>query len=271
MPTADRKVWAKQLQTKHGISIVMSCAAVGISRTAFYYEPKYIDDSVVIDALERLVERHPRWGFPKCFKRLRALGHRWNHKRVYRIYTEMRLNMRCKGKKRLPPRNPEPLVAPTVPGRSWSMDFMSDTLQNKVRFRTFNVIDDFNREVLGIDIGAGMPAARVARYLDRLSAWHVYPEKVRVDNGPEFTSLEFTDWAARHHVKIDYIKPGCPYQNAYVERFNRTYRDEVLDLYIFTNLHEVIQRTENWIELYNTERPHDSLNDMTPIEFKLTA
>jgi len=140
VPTEGRKMWTKQLQTQHGISIVMSCAVVGIgigigmSRAAFYYEPKCVNDSVVMDALERLVERRPRWGFPKCYKRLRALGHGWNHKRVYRIYTEMRLNMRCKSKKRLPPKNPEPLVTSTVPGRSLY----------KVRSRTFSVIDDFN-------------------------------------------------------------------------------------------------------------------------------
>ena len=271
MPVAERKVWANELQAAHDISIVMSCEVIGISRTAFYYEPKLIDDSDIIDSLNQLVDKHPRWGFPKCFKRLRALGHRWNHKRVYRVYTELRLNMRRKTKKRLHTRNPEPLVAPTVIGQSWSMDFMSDSLHNHVRFRTFNVIDDFNREVLGIDIGTGMPAARVTRYLDQLAAWHGYPEKVRVDNGPEFTSTEFTEWADRHHIKIDYIEPGCPYQNAFIERFNRTYRNEILDLYIFTSLHEVIELTENWVDLYNTERPHDSLNDMTPVEYKLAS
>jgi len=271
VPVAERKAWARELQADHGVSIVMSCEAAGLSRTAYYYEPKLVDDSEIISALDKLIERHPRWGFPKCFKRLRALRKRWNHKRVYRVYTEMKLNMRRKSKKRLPPRNPEPLAVPAESGLSWSMDFMSDSLHNNVRFRTFNVIDDFNREVLGIDIGTGMPAARVTRYLDQLAAWHGYPEKVRVDNGPEFTSGEFIKWADKNHVKIDYIKPGCPYQNAYIERFNRTYRDELLDLYIFTNLNELIEMTDDWIKLYNTERPHDSLNDMTPTEYKLAA
>ena len=183
----------------------------------------------------------------------------------------MKLNMRRKSKRRLPARNPEPLVAPEVQGKSWSMDFMSDSLHNSVRFRTFNVIDDFNREVLGMDIGTGMPAKRVTRYLDQLAAWHGYPEKVRVDNGPEFTSSEFINWADRHSIKIDYIKPGCPYQNAYIERFNRTYRNEILDLYIFTNLKEVIDFTDSWIKLYNEERPHDSLNNMTPAAYKSAA
>ena len=249
----------------------MSCNVAGISRTAFYYTPKLVDDSDIIDALSQLVEKHSRWGFPKCFKRLRALGYQWNHKRVYRIYTELKLNMRRKIKRRLPTRNPEPLTVPQIMGHSWSMDFMSDRLHNNVCFRTFNVIDDFNREVLGIDIGTGMPAVRVTRYLDQLAAWHGYPEKVRVDNGPEFTSSEFTEWAGRHHIKIDYIKPGCPYQNAFIERFNRTYRNEVLDLYIFKSLHDVNEITENWIGLYNNERPHDSLNDMTPTEYKLAG
>lgn len=243
----------------------------GISRTAYYYEPKVVDDGEIIDALNQLIERHQRWGFPKCFKRLRAMGYQWNHKRVYRVYTELKLNIRRKTKRRLPTRNPEPLAVPNQQGKSWSMDFMSDVLNNKVRFRTFNVIDDFNREVLGIDIGTGMPSSRVTRYLDQLAAWHGYPDKVRVDNGPELTSFEFMNWAEQHGIKIDYIKPGCPYQNAYIERFNRTYRHELLDLYLFINLQEVIDKTEAWIKLYNEERPHDSLNDMTPIEYKLAA
>lgn len=233
--------------------------------------PKLPDDTEIVDALNDLVEKHQRWGFPKCYKRLRALGYQWNHKRVYRVYTALKLNIRRKAKKRLPTRYPEPLMVPQSLGKSWSMDFMSDTLHNKVRFRTFNVIDDFNREILGIDIGTGMPSARVTRYLDQLAAWHGYPEKVRVDNGPEFTSSEFTEWANQHDVKIDYIKPGCPYQNAYIERFNRTYRDEILDLYLFTNLQEVKALTANWITLYNNERPHDSLNDMTPNEYRSAA
>ena len=160
---------------------------------------------------------------------------------------------------------------PEQSAESWSMDFMSDRLYNKVRFRTFNVIDDFNREILGIDVNTCMPASRVVRYLDQLAAWHGYPVKIRVDNGPEFTSSQFVDWACQHGIKIDYIKPGCPYQNAYIERFNRTYRDDILDLYIFNSLQEVKKLTEDWITLYNHERPHDSLNDMTPIEYKNAA
>lgn len=242
-----------------------------MSRKAYYYKPKRIDDNDIIEVLNKIVEKHHRWGFPKCYKRIRKLGHQWNHKRVHRVYTALKLNLRRKAKRRLPPRDPEPLAIPMSPGKTWSMDFMSDSLHNKVRYRTFNVIDDYNRELLGIDIGTSMPSLRVIRYLDRLAEWHGYPEKVRVDNGSEFTSEVFVNWAKAHNISIDYIQPGCPYQNAYIERFNRTYRDEVLDCYIFNNLNEVKQITQDWKELYNNERPHDSLGDMTPIEFKSAA
>lgn len=256
---------------QYNASIVKCCGVVGISRAAYYYKSKLTDDSEIMGVLNALVEKHHRWGFPKCFKRLRKLGYRWNHKRVYRVYTALKLNLRRKAKRRLPSRTPEPLATPNALGKSWSMDFMSDSLHNKVRFRTLNVIDDFNREVLGIDIAVSIPSLRVIRYLEQLGEWHGYPEKIRVDNGSEFTSEVFVKWAKTHDIRIDYIEPGCPYQNAYIERFNRTYREDVLDCYIFSNLNEVKQITQDWVELYNTERPHDSLNNMTPIEYRNVA
>ena len=179
----------------------------------------------------------------------------------------LKLNLRRKSKRRIPNRNPLPLQVPGTPNTCWSMDFMSDTLQHGHRYRTFNVIDDYNRQILGIDINSGIQASRVTRYLDEIAAWRGYPDQVRVDNGPEFTSSEFVQWAESHGIYVDYIKPGSPYQNGYIERLNRTYREDVLDLYLFSNLDEVRQETDRWIELYNHERPHDGLNDLTPIEY----
>ena len=246
---------------------MLCCEAAVLSRTAYYYQPKRCDDTELIDALLALVDKHPRWGFPKCRKRLRALGHRWNHKRIYRVYLQLKLNMRRKAKRRLPSRHPLPLNVPPATNVCWSMDFMSDVLQHGHRFRAFNVVDDFNREVLGIDINSGITADRVTRYLDQIAAWRGYPERIRCDNGPEFTSTELATWAEQHQVHIDFIKPGKPFQNGFVERLNRTYREDVLDLYLFSNLDEVRQVTDDWIQLYNHERPHDGLNDMTPIEY----
>ena len=247
-------------------SITLCCLAACLSRTAYYYVSKRPDDHDLIEALLALIDRHPRWGFPKCRKRLKALGYGWNHKRIYRVYLELKLNMRRKAKRRLPTREPQPLTVPDTVNSCWSVDFMSDVLQHGHRFRTFNVVDDFNREVLGIDINSGITASRVTRFLDQIAAWRGYPQKIRVDNGPEFISAEFAHWAECHRIDIQYIQPGSPYQNAFVERFNRTYREDVLDLYLFKNLDQVRQITDDWILLYNYERPHDGLEDRTPIE-----
>lgn len=257
----------RQLRAQFQASINRCCDAACLSRTAFYYQAKLPDDDELIDVLLALIDKHPRWGFPKCRKRLKALGYPWNHKRIYRVYKLLKLNLRRKSKRRLPTRNPLPLQVPGQANYCWSMDFMSDTLQHGYRFRTLNVLDDFNREVLGIDINSGIQAPRVTQYLDQIAAWRGYPKQIRVDNGPEFTSSEFTEWAKQHDIYVDFIKPGSPYQNGYIERFNRTYREDVLDLYLFSNLDEVRQETDRWIQLYNYERPHDGLNDMTPIEY----
>ncbi|WP_081303477.1 IS3 family transposase [Gilliamella sp. WF3-4] len=223
---------------------------------------------MIVSVLNAITDRHLRWGFPKCFNRIRKLGYQWNHKRVYRVYCELKLNLRVKRKKRIPPRCPERLLVPNKQGECWSIDFRSDSSRNQRRFRTFNVIDDFNREALGIDIAVSLPVGRITRYLDKLAEYHGYPLKIRVDNGPEFTGKTFTNWAKLHGITIDYIQPGSPYQNGYIERFNRTYRTEVLDLYLFNNLAQARRITEEWLTIYNTERPHEALNNMTPIEYK---
>ncbi|GAA6152206.1 hypothetical protein NBRC116587_16250 [Pseudoteredinibacter isoporae] len=144
---------------------------------------------------------------------------------------------------------------------------MSDSLFCGRRFRTFNLVDDFNREALAIEIDLNLPAPRVIRVLERTVAWRGYPNKLRMDNGPEFISTALAEWAEDHGVELEFIKPGKPTQNSYVERFNRTYRDEILNMYVFRTLNEVRELTENWIREYNEERPHDSLGDLTPWEY----
>ena len=244
-----------------------SCKALKLSRTVYRYQPKAKDDREIEDELWKLAAKHPDLGFGKFFSMLRRKGHGWNHKRVYRVYKALRLNKRRKYKRRLPTRNPKPLAVPKGANVSWSVDFMSDSLLNGRRFRTFNVIDDFNREVLAIEVDFSLTTERVNRVLDRLVSWRGLPERIRMDNGPEFTSIKMAEWADVNFVELDFIKPGKPMQNGYVERFNRTYRQAVLDMYIFDSLKEVRQITEKWIKLYNEERPHDSLNKMTPVEY----
>jgi putative transposase len=153
----------------------------------------------------------------------------------------------------------------------WSMDFMSDTLRDGRRFRTFNVLEDFNREILAIEVDLNLPAARVIRVLEKIAEQKGYPEKMRCDNGPEFISIALAGWAEDHGVRLDFIQPGKPTQNSYVERFNRTYRDEILDLYLFSSLSEVRNLTTEWMKKYNEQRPHDSLGDLTPVEYLVAA
>lgn len=147
------------------------------------------------------------------------------------------------------------------------MDFMSDCLQSGRRFRTFNVIDDFNREALAIEIDTSLPTMRVIRTLEQMADWRGLPQWLRSDNGPEFISSKFAAWARHHHIELAFIQPGKPAQNAYIERFNRTYREAVLDQYLFHSLHDVRTITEYWLEIYNYCRPHDALDGLTPHQF----
>ena len=255
------------LRQEHGLSLRRSCQALGLSRTVFAYQPRPRDDGQIIKALTSLAEQYPRCGFGKLFPLVRRQGHGWNHKRVYRVYCALRLNLRRKGKKRLPSRNPQRLMAPEMANLSWSVDFMSDVLYGGQRFRTFNVVDDFNREALAIEVDTNLPAARVTRVLDRVAAWRGYPARLRLDNGPELVSIAMAEWAEDHGVALDFIQPGKPTQNSFIERFNRTYREEVLDLYVFSRLSEVRDITEEWLRQYNEERPHEALGNLTPAEY----
>jgi putative transposase len=244
-----------------------ACRVVQMARSARRYTPKPKDDDAVIDALTELARNHPRFGFRKLFVLLRKAGHPWNHKRVWRVYCEMKLNPRRRFKKRYRSVAPASLVQPIRPNQAWSADFMSDALWDGMAFRTFNVIDDFNREALRVEVDVSLTSARVARILDQLVTVRGTPERIRVDHGPEFTSAEFVSWCAQHGIIIEHSQPGKPTQNAFIERFNGSYRDGVLNAWAFTSLEHVREETERWLEQYNTVRPHESLGDISPIKF----
>jgi len=250
----------------HGLSVVRSCQAIGMARSAYYHIPVdcQVRDAEVIDALNELVDVHPRWGIWKYIARLQAVGHSWNHKRIYRIYRQLGLNQPRRTKRRVPTRPAIPVFVPEAPSEVWSADFMSDALYRGTRFRTFNIIDDFNREVLAIEVDTSLRAERVIRVLDRLKADRELPHMIRVDNGPEFLSQQLREWGKANRVLIYHIQPGRPTQNAFIERFNRTYRNEVLNLYLFRSLEQVREITAEWIAVYNEQRPHVSLQGAAP-------
>lgn len=172
-----------------------------------------------------------------------------------------------KTKKRLPERIKQRLLLPEQPNRVWSLDFMSDSLGSGRRFRTLNILDDFNREVLAIEIDTSLSALRVIRVLDQLKQTRGLPGYIRVDNGPELTSGLLKEWAQANKVKLLFIQPGKPTQNAYIERFNGSYRYEILNAYEFSHLNEVRQITESWMYEYNHERPHASLGYLSPNQY----
>jgi putative transposase len=222
---------------ERGLKITRACRAVGLSRSTWYRPviDRLQHDREVIAAIQAVIEKHARWGFWKCFKRLKLDGQPWNHKRVHRVYIDLGLNQKRRTKKRLPQRERIPLEVPAWPNMIWSADFMEDTLYSGRRFRTFNVIDEGVREVLAIEIDTSLPAERIVRVMDQLKEWRGLPMAIRCDNGPEFTSAAFVSWCERNGVESWYIQPGKPNQNAFVERFNRTYREEVLNAHLFSD------------------------------------
>jgi putative transposase len=197
---------------RHGISVRFACVYVGISESCYHYQSKLSDENAVIaDWLLRLTTAQKRWGFGLCFLHLRNVkGFPWNHKRVYRIYRELELNLRIKPKRRLRRDKPDALSVLTAMNQVWSMDFMSDSLADGRSLRTFNVIDDYNREGLTIEVDLSLPSARVIRALEQVIEWRGKPAAIRCDNGPEYLSSELINWAEKHQITMLYIQPGKP-------------------------------------------------------------
>ncbi len=255
----------EHLQKTHEVSLGRACKVINLSRSVFYYQ-SIRDDHAVIEKLQMMAEKRPTEGFWKMYLRIRREGLLWNHKRIHRVYKLLKLNMKRKGKKRLPARVKQPLQVVGQMNQSWSMDFMSDALLSGRKFRVFNLVDDFNREALAIEIDTSLPADRILRILEQIVHWRGNPKRIRVDNGPEFISVKLAIWCEEHGVELVFIQPGRPMQNAYVERFNGSFRKAVLDAYLFEDLHQVRQLAEEWMNDYNNERPHEGLNGRTPSE-----
>ncbi len=254
------------MTTNSHVSVRQACQAVNLPRSSYSYKPKPKHDEDLIDALNSLVSQHPSIGFWKCFHRLKRQGHRWNHKRVYRVYTQMRLNIRRRSRKRLPARIKQHLFQPCCINQVWSLDYMSDTLWDGRRIRLLNILDDYNRQILAIEVDTSLPALRIIRLLEQLKESRGLPKMIRSDNGPEFLSTKLGNWCKGNDIEIAFIQPGKPTQNAYVERFNGSLRRELLNAHVFTSLEDIRQRSRTWMEDYNNDRPHQSLKNRTPMD-----
>jgi len=218
-------------------------------------------------ALTALTDKHAAIGYWQCRYRLWNKGYPWNHKRIYRVYTHMKLNIRRRAKKRLPERIKQPLLVATAPNETWSIDFMCDSLTDGRKFRLLNVIDDFNRESLAIEVDTSLPSLRVIRVLETLITERGKPTNIRTDNGPEFISHRLQQWCEDNTITLQYIQPGKPMQNAYIERKNGSIRRELLNAYLFYSLTEVRTMSAEWRMDYNTERPNKSLGYLSPLKY----
>jgi putative transposase len=191
---------------------------VNISRTTHQYKAKQKVDVEIQQTLTSLTDKRPAIGFWQCYYRLRQSGKQWNHKRVYRVYKELRLNIRRRAKRRLPERIKLELSVPTSVNRMWSIDFMTDSLVDGRKIRLLNVIDDFNRESLAIEVDISLPALRVIRVLERIIAQRGKPANIRSDNGPEFICNKLEEWCKDQQISWQFIQPGKPTR----ERLHRT-------------------------------------------------
>jgi putative transposase len=254
---------------ERGLSERQACRMVNLNRCTYRYQAQKTDDHEIVQELRQLVERQPRWGCRKMTDYLRNQGHPWNHKRIRRVYCDLALNLHRKPKKRLAARTALALEVPVLSDQTWSLDFMSDSLSNGRAIRTLNILDDYNREALWIEVDTSLPAERVVCVLEDLLLWRTRPKHIRMDNGPELISQRLENWAKEKQIELLHIQPGKPAQNAYVERFNRTFREDVLDAYSFDSLEEVREITQHWLEEYNTNRPHEALQGLSPRQFAL--
>ena len=245
-----------------------ACRLIGFSRSAAWRPLKGRNDDVLRARLKALAERYPRYGYPTLHDMLRAEGRVINHKRTYRIYREEELQVRTKQRKKLT-RPRVPMLVPEAINQRWSVDFVSDQLANGRRFRVLNIVDDYSRECVHQVVDFSISGHRIARELDQLS--RQLPNTIVCDNGPEFTSKAMFVWAKSRRVKLHFIQPGKPTQNAFVESFNGKFREYCLDLNWFASLEDARSTIATWRTHYNHVRPHRSLGKKPPAVFASEA
>lgn len=265
MAVADRRA-AVTKGMGAGWSERRACWQVGLERKTFRYRSRRPRREALRARLRELAEERVRWGYRRLHVLLRREGILANHKAVYRLYREEGLAVRRRRRKRVSvPRRP--MIVPRRVNERWSMDYMSDVLRGGRRIRIFNVVDDLSREGLASEVDTSLPARRVIQVLEEIALERGYPERIVCDNGPEFRSRVLDEWAYEHGVSLDFIQPGKPVQNPFVESFNGKMRDECLNVHWFTDLDEARSMIEEWRRDYTQVRPHSSLGNRTPSEF----
>lgn len=253
---------------RHGLSQRRACGLVTVSRTVMHYKPKLDElNNKLEQRLKALAEKHRRYGHPRLHVLIRREGLMVNHKRTERIYRPEGLTLKIRRRKKFAAVVRVALPAASRPNERWAMDFIQDSLWSGRRFRTLSIVDTYTRECMTVEADTSLPGFRAVRILERIVELKGLPSSIRVDNGPEFISKVLDEWAYRNGVKLDFIRPGKPVENAYVESFHGKFRDECLNENYFSDIHEARSKIEEWRIEYNTFRPHSSLDYKTPEEF----
>lgn len=272
MTPAARKRAAGMIREAHGVSERRASRVAGCCRGTLRRKSRKRDEEAERQALVAMARKHPRWGYRQLRDQLMAAGMVLSHRRTLRLYRESGLVLpRRRPRRAGPARKPNPLKAATRLNEEWAMDFQRDTLTGGRVFRTLNVMDEYSREGLASEVDTSLPGLRVVRVLDELVAWRGRPERIRVDNGPEFRGRIVGDWARRNGVELVFIAPGKPTQNAYIESFNGRMRDECLNARVFGSLREAREEINAWRQEYNEVRTHGSLGRKTPAAFAAAA
>ena len=264
-PAAKKPAVAHMIK-QFSLSERRACELAGISRTGYRYKRVPSKDEPLKERLLELASKHKALGCPMLHGMLKSEGLVINLKRTYRLYREAQLQLRQRKKKKLD-RPRMPLVVPVAADIRWSMDFVSDQLSNGRRFRILNVKDDYSKELIGQYVAFSISGNQVARFLDQLIEARQAPDQITCDNGTEFTSKAMFFWQKESGVKLAFIQPGKPTQNAFVESLNGRFRLECLNQHWFRTLDEAKEIIEKWRYHYNNERPHSTLNYMTPVAF----
>lgn len=247
-----------------------ACRAMTLGLSTCRYVLRRGDGGIILERMKAVAYERPRFGYRRLHVMLRREGLMVNHKRVYRLYRLEGLAVRRKKRKRIALLSRKPLPVGYGPNERWSMDFMWDQLADGRSFRTLNIVDNFTRESLAIEVDVSLPGLRVTRVLDQLAEMRGLPKSIVMDNGPEFTGRELDAWAYRHGVALAFITPGKPTQNGYAESFNGKFRDECLNQHWFISLNDARRKIEDWRQDYNHVRPHSSLGNSPPVEFART-
>jgi putative transposase len=260
-----------EVMTTHELSQRRACGLIGITRRGLKRAPGADRNRELRQRLRELAEERRRWGCPLLYLMLRREGWQVNHKRVERLYREEGLSLRRRRRRKRLSHLRVARERPVTANQTWAVDFIHDSLISGRHFRAFAVLDQWSRESLAIEVDLSLTGERVTRVLERLRTTRGLPLAIQADNGPELRGRTLDHWAYEHGVRLQFIEPGKPVQNAHIESFNARLREECLNEHVFVTLDDARRKIETWRIQYNRERPHSSLGNLTPEEFASQA